>query len=76
VKLARMRGADLVTEPSREDQDDRYGDHVHELCNHEHGIADHERMTEKDRCRQGPQRVGALADSGGAVLSGAVEKRR
>jgi hypothetical protein len=49
VKLARMRGADLVTESPREDQDDRQGDHVHELCNHEHGIADDDRMTEKER---------------------------
>ena len=49
VKLARMRGADLVTEPPREDQDDREGDHVHELCDHEHGVADGDRMTEKDR---------------------------
>jgi hypothetical protein len=40
VKLARMHGADLVTESPREDQDDRQGDHVHELCNHEHGIAE------------------------------------
>ena len=31
VKLARMRGANLVTESPREDQDDRQGDHVHEL---------------------------------------------
>jgi hypothetical protein len=49
VKLVRMRGADLVTEPPREDQDDRKGDHVHELCNHENGIADGDRMTEKER---------------------------
>lgn len=42
---------------------------VHEPCNHEHGIADYERVTEKDRCRQGPYGVGALADSGGAMLS-------
>ena len=40
-----MRGADLVTESPREDEDDRQGDHVHELCNHEHGIADDDRMT-------------------------------
>ena len=49
VKLARMRGADLVTEPPREHQDNRQGDDVHELCNHEHGIADDDRMTEKER---------------------------
>jgi hypothetical protein len=49
VKLARMHGADLVTEPPREDQDDRQGDNVHELRNHEHGIADDDRMTEKER---------------------------
>jgi hypothetical protein len=36
VKLARMRGADLVTESPRENQDDRQGDHVHEPRNHEH----------------------------------------
>ena len=47
MKLARMRGADLVTEAPREDQYDRQGDHVHELCNHEHGIADDGRMSEK-----------------------------
>jgi hypothetical protein len=39
VKLARMRGADLVTESPREDQDHRQGHHVHELCN----------QTEKER---------------------------
>ena len=49
VKLARMRGADLVTEPPREDQDDRQRDHVHELRKHEHGVADDDRMTEEDR---------------------------
>jgi hypothetical protein len=49
VKLARMRGADLVPEPPREDHDDRQGDYVHELCHHEHGIADDDRMTEKER---------------------------
>jgi hypothetical protein len=49
VKLARMLGADLFTEPAYEDQDDSHGDDVHELCNHEHGIADDDRMTEKER---------------------------
>jgi hypothetical protein len=49
VKLARMRGADLITESPRQDQDDRKGDHVDELCKHEHGIADDDRMTEKER---------------------------
>jgi hypothetical protein len=49
VKLARMHRADLVTESPRENQDDRQGDHVHELCNHEHGITDDGRMSEKKR---------------------------
>jgi hypothetical protein len=49
AKLAGMRGADLVAESPREDQDDREGDHVHELCDHEYGIADGDRMSEKDR---------------------------
>jgi hypothetical protein len=36
VKLARMRGADLSGYgTAARGQDDRQGDHVHELCNHE-----------------------------------------
>jgi hypothetical protein len=35
VKLARLHGADLVPELPRENQDDRQGDHVQELCNHD-----------------------------------------
>ena len=45
VKLARMRGADLVSEPPRKHQDNHEGNYVHELCNHEHHIVDHDRMT-------------------------------
>jgi hypothetical protein len=47
--MTRMRGADLVTEPPYKHQYDRNGDYVHELCNHEQGIADDERMTVKER---------------------------
>ena len=49
VKLARVRGTDLVTEPPRENEDDRESDKVHELRDHEHGVADDNRMTEKER---------------------------
>ncbi|WP_426533037.1 hypothetical protein [Bradyrhizobium sp. McL0615] len=54
VKFTRMCGADLVTEPPRKHQDNRKGKYVHELGNHEHDIADGDRMTEKERRRQHP----------------------
>ena len=47
MKLVRMRGADLVTEPPREDQDDRQGDQIRELRDREHGVADDDGMTKK-----------------------------
>ena len=49
-----MRGADLVAESPREDQDDCQGDQLDELGNHEHRIADDDRMTEEERRRQYP----------------------
>jgi hypothetical protein len=49
VILVRMRAANLVTESSREHQDDYEGSYVHELRNHEHYISDGDRMTEKKR---------------------------
>ena len=49
VYVKRMRGANLVSEPPRQHQDNYEGNYVHELCNHEHHIVDDDRMTEKER---------------------------
>lgn len=46
AKLARMRGADLVTEPPCKHQDNCEREYVHELCSHEHLITYGDRMTE------------------------------
>jgi len=49
VKLTRMCGADLVTEPPRELQNNHKSKDVHELGHHEHHIADGDGMAEKKR---------------------------
>jgi len=48
VELARMRGANLVSESPGQHQDNYESNYVHKLCNHEHHIVDDDRMTEKE----------------------------
>ena len=47
-ELAGMHGADLFTEPPRENQNNCERDDVHKLCNHEDGIANDDRMRQKE----------------------------